>query len=618
MIVSAIASWMNRIRRAISAVGGAFGSLGRRSVRPQDLATRHALSLAKQRTFPSLGQWKQLPRLWSPQERLAMQTASSIAALCVLFIAGWFVFAHRLTVPSVGGEYTEALVGEPQFLNPLYASASDVDMDLTRLLYSGLFTWDPSAGLVPDLAKSYTVSEDQKTYTVVLRDDARFHNGTAVKADDVVFTIQSIQQPAYRSPLAISFRGVEASQVDEHTVQFVLEEPFASFLSTLTVGILPSELWEEIAARNAPIASLNLQPVGSGPFQFERYSVDKKGSIRSYSVVRNPDYYAGAPFLERLTFKFYPDAASAVSALKNRNVEGVGFVPVDELASVATDRSVHMLRPSIPLLTALYFNPSKQSLFQADLRKALSLGLDRQAVVNAAAPGEVKLLNGPMPEGTIGFDPELPAPPFDTAAAAKALDDLGFAIGEDGTRAKVTKSGTTETRTELAFTLTVVDQSETVRAAEAIAAQWGALGVKITIAPIAASSLLEDVIRPNAYELLLTGTQLGLDADPYPYWHSSQSSGAGLNLARYSNREVDGWLQQARQTLDQDKRRELYRAFAKTVATEFPAIFLYQSQYRYALSEKIKNVELPSLRIPSDRFWNVHAWFIKSKTVIGE
>ncbi len=547
---------------------------------------------------------------------LAVFLASSV------FLGGWYVLTHRVEVPAVGGEYTEGLIGEPQFVNPLYASSSDVDSDITRLVFSGLFTWTPHLGIVPDLAESYTVSEDQKTYTVRLLPNARWHNGTPVRASDVVFTIQSIQNPAYRSPLAVSFRGVVVSEVDELTVQFTLEEPFAPFLSTLTVGILPAELWQDVGPKNAALASQNLEPVGSGPYRFEKFSVDKKGNVRSYSLRRNGGYYRHPPLIERITFKFYPDADAAVAALGNRNIEGISFVPSTLVSEVEKDRRVRILRPSMPLTTVLFFNQEVQPILKdLNIRKAFALSLDKQAIVDQALAGYGTVIQAPILPGSIGEYPEVATINTDLAAAGTLLDATEYKLTEGSTtRAKATttkKDGEDVEQTEtLAIALTTVDRPEFIAAAEAIKAQAAQVGFDIEVNVVPSSSFYENVIKPRAFQMLLTGTQLGIDPDPYPFWHSSQTIDPGLNLATYTNRKADTLLEEARGTADQTVRAEKYRAFQDILAEDLPAIFLFQSSYTYAIASKIQNVSIDRIFIPADRFVNVTQWYIKTKKII--
>lgn len=573
---------------------------------------RQVISAKRRRGLPTLKQWAALPRLLSRGERIALVASVAVFALSAAWLSAWYVSTHRVEIPTVGGEYVEALVGEPQFVNPLYASASDVDADLARLTYSGLLAFDPHDGLVNDLAEQVEISEDGKTYTVTLRDDARFHDGEAVRAKDVVFTFTAIQNPAYRSPLEVSFRSVAVSQVDDRTVAFSLEKPFAPFLSTLTVGILPEGLWGDISARNAPLATRNLEPVGSGPYKFASFAKEKNGAILSYTLVRNPDYYGTPPLIETLTFKFYADADDAVSALDNRNVEGVAFVPSDQEEHVARNRAVTIARPGMPRLTSLSFNQEKQPAFKLpEVRRAFAQAIDKGAVLASALNGHGTVAHGPILPGAPGFAADAAVPAFDPAAAGAALEKAGYAL-KDGATFRSAPS-TTE---PFSVTLKTVQQPELLRAAEAIASQLAAVGVNVRVDAVGANDLFASVIAPRDYEMLLTGALIGLDPDPYPFWHSSQASGNGLNLARYQNRKADELLEAARSTTDEVARATAYREFQDLLAADVPAVFLYQSAYAYAYPSKIKGVDIPRIVTPSDRFADVTSWYIKTKKVL--
>lgn len=560
---------------------------------------RQVISAKRRRGLPTLKQWAALPRLLARGERLALAASLACFALSGAWLGAWYVSTHRVEIPAVGGEYVEALVGEPQFVNPLYATASDVDADLARLVYSGLLRFDPREGLVNDLAEKVEVSEDGKTYAVTLREGARFHNGEAVRARDVVFTVTAIQNPAYRSPLEVSFRGVAVSQVDDRTVAFSLEKPFAPFLSTLTVGILPSDAWSDIAPRNAPLATRNLEPVGSGPYMFSSFAKDKNGTILSYTLARNGAYYGTPPLIGTITFKFYPDAGAAVSALENRNVEGVAFVPSDQEERVERLRGVSLARPSMPRLTALSINQEKAPAFKdLAMRTALAQAIDRAGVLQAALLGHGAVATGPILPGMVGYADDLAPPAHDPSAASAAVAKAFPSTGEP-----------------LSVTLKTVRQPELLRAAEAIASQLGVVGIRVAVDAVEAEDLFGSVIAPRDYQLLLTGTLIGLDPDPYPFWHSSQASGNGLNLARYQNRKADELLEHARGA-SEEERAEDYRAFQELLLADLPAVFLYQSQYAYALPTKVRNADIPRIVTPADRFAGITGWYIKTKKVL--
>ena len=587
-----------------------------------DLAMRQVLSVSPKRLFPTWHQWRQLPLTISKTEKITAQAAIGLFFCAFLFLGGWYVITHQVDTPAVGGDYTEGLIGEPQFINPLYALTNDVDTDLAKLLYSGLVKWDPEQGFVNDLASEIQISEDKKVYSINIRTDAKFHDGTAVTASDVIFTYEAIQNPSYRSPIGVSFKNVKIAQVDDQTVSFTLDQPFAAFLSTLTVGILPSNLWSAIPIRNVPLAELNLRPIGSGPFQFSEFTKDKKGSIRTYTLKRFSDFYGQKPLIEILSFKFYADADEATKALEDRHVEGLGFVPTEKEQTVSGIRSVSLIHPSLPREVVLLFNQDKQAdLKDIRVRKAIASALNKEAFVKEVLRGQGNVIHAPLLPGMIGYNPDVAKIAFDPTSGNILLDTAGYSRVEGSVFRTVKKTAATpKAKTaepapapkELTFRLTTVQYPEFLAAADLIAKQLSLIGIKIEVEGVEPAKFRETVLEPRAFELLLTGILFGADGDPYPFWHSSQIRTSGLNLANYANRKVDTLLEEARALSDDVKRGEKYRVFQDLLAEDLPAVFLYQSAFMFALPTKIKHPQIVRIMVPSDRLATISAWYIKT------
>lgn len=579
-----------------------------------DLTTAHVLRVSKTRTVPSPQQWKRIGTVLSKGEKLIAALALLVMVGSFIFIVSWFVGTHRVEVPAVGGEYTEGLVGEPQFINPLYASASDVDRDLTRLVFSGLFKFDPNSGLVPDLAASYEISEDQTVYTITLRDDAKWHDGEPVRAGDVIFTIQSIQNSEFKSPLAVTFRGITVVEAGEKVVQFILPEPFAPFLSTLTVGILPAHVWEGVAPKRATLAELNLTPIGSGPYKFDKFTKDKKGNIGSYTFVRNEAYYGESPKIETLNFKFYSSAEEALAALENHNVEGLAFVPADLASEAEKIRGVQIVRPLIPQSTAIFFNEEQNDLLaEEQLRQALIHATDKQAIIDSVFSGYATAIDSPILPGMLGYQENPEALAFDPGTTMSLLDELGWTQAEG---APVRTKEIDDETVNLSFTLTTIDQAEFISVAEIVKNQWALVGIELNIRAVPSIDLQAEVLANRNYELFMTGMLLGIDPDPYPFWHSSQIEDPGLNLALYANRKADEILEEARITTNPEDRAAKYQDFVDLLNEDLPALFLYQPTYRYAVAADIQNVVLDRINIPADRFAKINEWYIKTKTIL--
>ena len=607
---------------------------------------RQVLSVSKPKRWPSSRQWKQLHAVLTETELRTIKIASAVIVVSIIGLASSYVVTHRIEIPAIGGEYTEGLVGDPQFINPLYAIASDVDRDLTRLVFSGLMTWDPNEGITLDLAEDLFVNEEQTIYTLRIRKDATFHDGDPVHARDVIFTYNTIQNPTYRSPLRPNYADVSIVQEDDRTVSFILEEPSATFSQHLTVGILPASHWANILPQNAPLAALNLQPIGSGPYRFAEFAKDKKGAIRSYMLERNEDYYGESPLIEFLNFKFYADALSAADALENKHVEGISIVDYKELENTQANRNVTVVNPLMPREVLLVFNEDTNPILtDLAVRSAINQAIDKVSLANAVHNGAAKVIHGPLLSTMSGYT-EL-EDTFDLALANASLDEAGYTrTSTNGPRiVKASLVDDLESTTEedvveetadeedeetdaseeevvveepatptLRFTITTAASPELRRAAEVIQTNLLEIGIATDIRTTPAELLFTEVIEPRNFEMLLTPVLFGAEPNLYPFWHSSQTN--GLNLADYDNSEVDTLLEDIQTELDEEVRANALAQIQELLAKDVPAVFLYQAPYYYAVAEKIKNVDIPAIIDPADRFANIESWYIKTKKAL--
>jgi len=571
----------------------------------EDLVKRMVFSIAKKRNFPNFEQWKHFPRSLSKYEKQIVLSAFLVFSFSFIFLGGRYIFTHQALVPAHGGEYSEALIGSPQFVNPLYAGRSDVDRDLTHLVFSGLVAFNGEA-IVPDLAESYDISDDGKTYTFVLKKDLHWHDGKSVTANDVINTFAMIQNPEYLSPLLPAFKNVTITLADDRTIQFALEEPSATFLSRLTVGILPSHIWDLIPPRNAILAEYNLRPIGSGPYRFEKFNKDNFGNIRSYTLVRNSDYKPESANIERLIFRFYPDVYSAIDALVKKNVEGVSFIPAEEIKKIKDDKDIHLWQPTIPQYSAVFFNeihaPVLKDVF---VRKALSMAIDKNRLVTEIlGQTGAHTIETPILPGMPGYNVTIIGQVFDIDSARTLLETAGKTIPENET-------------SRFSLTLTTINSPEFVAVAEFIKESWGLIGVNTELQIVDVESLQTDVLKQRAYDVLLSGALLsGGDPDPYAFWHSSQTDFPGLNISLYSNRKADTLIEEGQTAVDTTSRAETYRKFQELLLEDLPAIFLYQPTYTYALSSALNGVQIKAILNPDDRFANITSWYIKTKYVL--
>lgn len=570
-----------------------------------ELDKKLVFNLSKSR-IPNLNQLKQLPKFLSPKEKKILWSLLAVIIISVLFLGFNFYIKNLENVPAVGGEYTEGLIGKPQYINPVLAQTNDVDSDISSLLFSSLFKYNNKKELIPDLVSTYEISEDKKVYTFHIKENVYWHDGRPLTADDIIFTINTIKDPEFKSPLAVSLGGLNAGKIDEQTVQFRLPEPFAPFLDILTFGILPKHIWENVPTANFNLAEYNLKPVGSGPFKFRSLIKDKMGNIRSYSIIRNEDFYGRKPYLEKINFKFFPDFESAIEALKNKGIQGISYLPKKFKEDIKLIKSLEIYSLKLPQYTAVFFNPKNNEILKdRNIRSALALALNKSEILEQALGNEGEIIHGPILPGFLGYHEDIKKHEFNPEGAGKILEENGWKMSEEGFRKKDEQ--------DLNIVLTTVDQPTNIKTLELVKKYWNDIGIKTDLQVVPKNKIQKEIIRSRSYEALIYGEIIGTDPDPYPFWHSSQIESPGLNLSLFANKRVDELIEEARQTTDPEARSQKYIDFQNIIAAELPAIFLYSPTYTYVLDKKIKGFDVTHISMPAQRFNNIEEWYIKEK-----
>lgn len=565
--------------------------------------------------FPTLKQIKHLPKVLDKKEKRRAQVLSVIIFICLIILLGKAYMFFTVAMPKSGGQYVEGLIGSPRFINPILAQTNDVDLDLSKMIFSGLLKRDQNRQLAPDLAERYEISEDQLIYTFYLRKDVRWHDDTPFKTDDIIFTVASIQDPDFKSPLSRSFRGITAEKIDDYTVKFILPEPYAPFLGLLTFGILPEHLWYSVPPVNADLAELNKRPVGTGPWKFDLFKKDRHGAIKSYTFVNNPDYYGDKPYLKKIIFKFYGDFISAVDALKSKDVDGIAYLPKEYKQELKKYKNINYHNLDQPQYTAIFFNQRENELLKADyIRQVLALATDKERIIREAFDLTGKVIDGPTLPG-IETNPDIKKYKYDPQAAVDLLDKNEWQMTSTTTVDGITYQVRKKNNWDLEIILTTVDQPENVKTAEIIKETWDQIGIRTILNIVDKSKILQEVIKPRQYEVLLFGENLGSDPDPFPFWHSSQNEYPGLNLAIFTDKTVDKLLEDARKTNDWEERKEKYLKFQEIVAEQLPAIFLYNPTYTYPQNKKLQGFNLFGIADPADRFANLPEWYVKTRRV---
>lgn len=593
--------------------------------------------------WPKLKQWAYFFKVLNKKEKYIFGGLILILAATAII---WPVISyHQKTEPiaSSGGKYTEGLIGQPRYINPLLAQYNDTDRDLTGLVFSGLLKYNCQGELILDLAENYTVSDDGKTYEVFLKKNVKWHDNENFNADDVVYTIETIQDPAYASPLRINWQGVLVEKIDQYSLRFVLKTSYAPFLHHLTVGILPRHLWQGIDETNFALAQHHLEPVGTGPYQFKKLQKDRNGNVRYFELDKFADYYGVQPKIDTLAFKFYPNPEDAIEGLNKAEVDGLAYIIPQNKNKIQNLSEFDIRAFYLPRYFAVFFNQTQsKSLADKQVRYALNLATDKQAIINELFEGNSQIIHSPFSYTNFSQSPQENIIDFDLEKARQVLTEAGWqeptlpeeteeSKEESSEENKETEENNQPIRNDqsllvrqktinndaeaslLEIDLVTTDWPELSNVAQVLKNQWEQIGAKINLVIVDLAAIQTDYIKPRAYQALLFGEILGPDPDPFAFWHSSQKKDPGLNLSLYDNKKADQLLEQARQEMDPEVRIQKYQEFQQILTEDMPAVFLYNPTYLYPIPNKIKGANIERIYLPYQRFCQIEEWYTKTK-----
>ena len=551
--------------------------------------------------------WKHL----NFKEKIWFGVFSVIILFSISFLVGNFYRSQTKIIPAQGGTYVEAIPESPHNFNPVL-STNDADRDATRLIFSSLLKYNERGELAPDLASSYDVSKDGKTYTVKLKSGITWHDGEPFSSEDVVFTINAIQNSEYASPLRNSWQGIKAEAVDANTVVLTLKTPYAAFTPNLAfLGILPKHIWKTVMPQNFPLAEFNLKPIGTGPYKFVKLAKDSLGRIISLNLSANENYFAGAPNIKNIILRFYISEEEGVWAFNRKEVDGLMLQTAQNKNQLrGIENSSFFSLPSLRVY-AIFFNTDHELLGASYIREAINYAINRDNILNKLFSNEGKIAIGPIPPTLPGSSPNLVGYSYNLQKTVEILEKNKWVKNEEGIYEK--KLGKDKETTPLKFT--IITTKSIQLAATLIKDDLKSAGIDSELKIVSLGELQQSYIRTKNYEAMLIGESYTSAADPYVFWHGAAIKDPGLNLSLYNNKKVNKILEDARLISDPAKRATKLEEFQKLVLGDAPAAFLYSPNYIYVVKNSVKNINIVKLDISSARYSKISEWSMETERV---
>lgn len=514
----------------------------------------------------------------------------------------WIQGAYMSKQSVSGGTYAEGVIGRIDTVNPIYASTQS-ERSASYLIFSSLFRYDASNNLESDLAETWTKSDDGKTYTVRLRDNAKWHDGKPVTAKDVEFTLRLIKNPQTRSNLRSTWQNVQVRAVNASQLEFTLPSAYAPFPHALTFGVLPKHILETVSPVRLREHSFNREPIGSGPFKFRSIQIINPDADRVvFQAEKNPDYYRGEVKLDRFQIHTYKDHDMLRQGFLSREINAANELTSSDLRTIKEQSPSAVINDS-PIYDGVYaFLKNDNPILQdVAVRQALVKATDRDAL-RKVVQGFATPLEGPLlSEQVAGLEGSKQAA-FNPKLAVTELEKAGWVL-KNGVREKEGN--------RLVLTVVAPRLGDFPDLLGELAKQWRSVGVDVKTQVVDVNTYEQNIIKPRAYDVLLSEIALGVDPDVFAYWHSSQASVFGLNLANYRSGIADDALVSARSRSETELREAKYRGFVTQWLADAPAVALFQPHLRYVSTDNTHAIDAESPVIDAlNRYHRIDQWTV--------
>ena len=505
--------------------------------------------------------------------------------------------------------------------NPLISDIA-IDHYVESVVYASLMTVNTEGDIEPYLANEYSVSDDQKTITYKIKDNAVWHDGQPVTANDVAFTFKSMADAGYTGGYYGDVENIKGAKafhdgkldsiegirvVDDTTIEIEFENIYAPAVTNLgTIHIIPEHIWSKVPTSEWKNQTELLNaPIGCGPYKLTQY---ESGSFVKFEAIK--DFFNGDVKTPNLIFKVVNadtiQAEFKTGEIDIANVETLRKTDIDALVKEGYSTQAF---PNFQF-TYMGFNLRKEALQDLKVRQAFMYAIDRQSIVDKVVEGRGQIVNAPMLPSSWAYPEasQLEGYAYNVEKAKELLKEAGW---EDKNGDGVLENAKGEP-----FKLSLACQTnhpKREQSAMVIQENLKAVGIQIEIDSMEFSAMMDKVVANHDFDLYMMGNTLSLDPDPRPMWHSeaiSHEAGVvGYNIVAYENKETDKLIESGNSTLDKESRKEIYTEFAKILNRDVPEVYLFCQDI-----EKVYNSNLKGYA-PStfNEFYNVNNWEIIEK-----
>ncbi|MEA2099800.1 MAG: peptide-binding protein [Campylobacterota bacterium] len=484
-----------------------------------------------------------------------------------------YILFLLLTLELCSSTLNLATSTNPGRLNPILATDTS-SSEIAGFIFNGLVKYDKdSSTIIGDLATEFYF-EDNKTLIFKLNPDVTWHDGERFTARDIVFTYETLISPKIISPYSANFRFVKSVKaIDDLTLKVKYKKVYFKALETWMMGILPYHILKD--EQNLMSSPFNTNPIGTGAYKLHQLEHSK-----NIILVANDNYFEGRAKIDRISFHVIADPLTRFLMLKSTALDLGSIEPMQyerQLNKKFFD-SFDIHENISHSYTYLGFNLRREKFKNPNVRKALSLAINREEIVDILFFKHAKVCTGPFLPGTKAFNKDVKAPTRDIKEAKRLLKSAGY-----------------DEHNPFEFEI-VTSNASPIRpyAAQIIQHQLKKVGVIVKLRVMEWQAFLNMVVFPHKFDSVLLGWGLSSTPDPYLFWHTDNDKKGAFNLVGYNNPKIDKMIEQSQTIIDREKLSAMWQEMFKIIVDDNPYLFLYIPNSITAVNKDIKNVE-PSL-----------------------
>jgi peptide/nickel transport system substrate-binding protein len=504
-----------------------------------------------------------------------------------------------------GDTLIESSIGDAKTLNPALVDES-AGGDIVGLVFNGLLRYNEKMELEPCLAEKWKVTGNGKVITYYLRQGVKFQDGVEFTANDVLFTYKVFTDPTVNTPYGADYQYIKSVEImGPYEVKVTYKKAFAPALTNTFTSILPKHLLEGKDINKDD--DFNRHPVGTGPYKFVEWKTAQQIVLEA-----NPDYWEGKPHIKRFVMRIIPDQSSEFLSLLKGEIDAMGAWTTGGLTP-----EQYIRQTDTPKFTD-YYDKYKTDQFEyvylgwnlanplfkdVQVRRALTMAIDRQAIIQNVVYGLGSVATGPFVPQSWAYNPDVKPLPYDPEQAKALLKKAGWKMGADGLLHKNVAGKDTPFQFKLYTNQGNVSRE---RIATIVQQQLKQVGIDCQPVIMEWTSLLAEYINKRKYDAMVLGWGFGPEPDCFLSWHSSQMGEHQYNMVGYKNPVVDRLLVEGRETLDPAKRAVVYHKIHKILADDVAATFLYVPKSLPAVHKRFKGLTVNDNGIG----WHPEKWYV--------